>query len=373
MANPAVSNTFIGLKHTICWDIRGAYPEKNRVPVPEWLEFLRKDVGVNLQDLKLALQHSLTQFLMITLPDEDTFTSTLSKAEQGVEWAKYKVKVYGWSASEEVTKVTLTNITSPLDCNAAIQEMAKHGAILSQKVLRHQHIDVPTGSISLNMRIKPDAELPSFIYEESIGNTITVHSAKHQRTCWKCLERGHIAAFCRKPIKTQAAAAKSKTWAKIAAVPKDTAEMTVCSPQEDEDNWTTVAPSKRKERKSPKKSPRKEIKDKKPKGSTPPPPKTPKEGEEAPLKQMDDLSIQTPKRGERSTSRSQSEGSFRSLPEGVDPNMTLVEPLSASSPILMGEDTQSGKAKRRKTLISPGYQEPADLKAKRLRAKSIPF
>ena len=360
MATPAVSNTFIGLKHTICWDVRGAYPEKGRVPVPEWLEFLRKDVGIILKDLKLALQHSLTQYLMITMPDEDTFISTLSKAEQGVEWSKHKVKVYGWSASEEVTKVTLTNITSPLDCNAAIQEMAKHGTILTQEVLRHKHIGVPTGSISLNMRLKPDAELPSFIYEENISNTITVHSAKHQRTCWKCLEKGHIAAFCRKPIKTQAAAAKSKTWAKIAAVPKDT-EMNVSPPQENEDNWTVVGPSKKKGKKSPKKSPPKEIKEIDSKKSTSPPPSPtpipnpPKDREAIPLNQMDELSIPTPKKQgrDRSTSKSQSEGSSpselnndKSLPEGDDPNMTLVEPLSASSPNLTGEFAHPGKAKR---------------------------
>ena len=95
----AMSNTFFGLKQTVCWDIRRHYPEKGRIPVPEWMDFLQEDAGFDLKNVFDALQHSITGNLLIQVPSEDHYKEILGKAE-----AVYGVRVYGWSAGEETTK-----------------------------------------------------------------------------------------------------------------------------------------------------------------------------------------------------------------------------------------------------------------------------
>ena len=93
-------------------------------------------------------------------------------------------------------------------------------AIINQEV--HKYKQAPTlsnGIVSLTMCLKQEAEMPEFIYEEITGNTIQGFSDKHQCTCWRCLAKGHVAAFCKRPLKMQETALKSTTWAKIVAGP----------------------------------------------------------------------------------------------------------------------------------------------------------
>ena len=178
------------------------------------------DVGLDLKELSSALQHSITGHLLIQFASEDAFQKILTKAGDGVMWSKYSIRVFGWSAGEETIKVHLHNIFCESDLDAAIREMSKHGKIIRQEV--HKYKQAPTlsnGIVSLTMRLKQEAEMPEFIYEEIAGNTIQVFSDKHQRTCWRCLGKGHVAAFCKRPLKTQETASKTTTWAKIVAGP----------------------------------------------------------------------------------------------------------------------------------------------------------
>ena len=46
---------------------------------------------------------------------------------------------------------------------------------------------------------------------------------KQQKVCYRCLGKGHIAAYCKRPVKTRATAAATKTWAAVAAGRKDEA------------------------------------------------------------------------------------------------------------------------------------------------------
>ena len=217
-ATPAVCNTFVGLKQTVCWDMRSQFPRRGRIPVPEWMEFLEKDAGVDLKNITDALQHSITGYLLIQVPDEGVYKSILRKAEDGVVWSKYDVRVYGWSAGEETTKVHLHNVLQESDLNAAIEEMSKHGTIINKEVHHYKQArHIRNGIVTLTMRVKAGAEMPGFIYEEEAGNTIEVYSDKHERACWRCLGKGHIAAFCKKPVKTQETASRTTTWAKIVA------------------------------------------------------------------------------------------------------------------------------------------------------------
>ena len=101
-------------------------------------------------------------------------------------WSKHSVRVFGWSAGEETSKVHLHNIFCESDLDAVIREMSKHGKIINQEVHKYKQAPtLPNCIVSLTMRLKQEAEKPEFIYEEITGNTIQVFSDKHQRTSWR--------------------------------------------------------------------------------------------------------------------------------------------------------------------------------------------
>ena len=216
----AVSNTFVGLSQTICIGIREAFPGGGKVPVGEWFGFLKEDLGLTMSDITEAFQHSIMGALLVRVEEEEKFREYLGRMERGVLWKKHGSTVYGWSAGEEVVQVALHNIFSESDLDGALRFMSSFGTIVSKQVMTYKEAPtVKNGIVNLRMRLKPEAQLPTYIYEEKTANTIQVFSDKQQRICYRCLGKGHIAAFCRKPRKTQvtAEAAGVKTWAKIAA------------------------------------------------------------------------------------------------------------------------------------------------------------
>ena len=145
MANansPAVSNTFIGLKQPVCLDLKSAYPGRGKVPIPEWMEFLSKDVGLDLKVIEEALQHTITVTLLVRPASEGVYLDFLRKIETGVTWSKYGSKVYGWSAGEEVISVQLHNVMQAVDLEETFRVLAKFGTVLSRVV--HVYKEVPT-------------------------------------------------------------------------------------------------------------------------------------------------------------------------------------------------------------------------------------
>ena len=225
----AVSNTFVGLQKTISWDIKSPYPGRGKVPIPEWMTFLQDDVGIELTDMENVMQHSITGALLVEMVSEEKFETFLRRAEQGVIWTKYNVMVNGWSAGEEVTMIHLHNVFTNSNLDEITKVMSKYGTIIAKEV--HMYKQAPNlrnGVVTLKMKLRSQVELPTFIYEEQLGNTVEITSDRHQRTCWKCLGTGHIAAFCRKARQTQASASSTATWAKIVAKgPETTSEMVV--------------------------------------------------------------------------------------------------------------------------------------------------
>ena len=214
----ATPNSFVGLRQTVCWDVRGAYPGGGKVPVLEWMDFLKADVGLALADITEAVQHTITGMLMTRLRSEELFQEALRKAEDGVAWKKHGVTVYGWCAGEEVTNVFLHNVLEQSNLAAAISTLAKSGTVLAKEVHHFKEApNIKTGVVTVKLRLFPNSTMPSYIYEENINNTIQVFSEKHERVCHRCLGKGHIAAFCKRPRKSQEAAVQSKTWAKIVA------------------------------------------------------------------------------------------------------------------------------------------------------------
>ena len=74
----------------------------------------------------------------------------------------------------------------------------------------------------------------TYLFEQTIGNTIQVFSDRQQKLCHRCLERGHLTAFCCKPIKSRTDASKCKTWAMVASVAKSEPVKPVDSNMSDE-------------------------------------------------------------------------------------------------------------------------------------------
>ena len=73
--------------------------------------------------------------------------------------------------------------------------------------------------VSMRMKLGAQAAIPAFIYNEASDCTVQVYCDKQQKVCHRCLEKGHIAAWCRKPLKTHATATatSTKTWSSVAA------------------------------------------------------------------------------------------------------------------------------------------------------------
>jgi hypothetical protein len=219
MIVPAVENTFVGLKQTVCFDLRGSARAVGKISVQEWLTFLKVDVGIDMTTVEQALQHTITGGLFVTMNTEDQYKVVLGKAEAGVAWSKQGgAMVYGWSAGEEVTSLNLNNVFSNSDMEAIRLELSKCGKILTEHCQYYKDCPtVKTGVITVKMRLRPQAVVPTYLFEERVGNTVQVFSDRHSKLCHRCLEHGHLTAFCRKPVKSRQAASKSKTWAMVAS------------------------------------------------------------------------------------------------------------------------------------------------------------
>jgi len=219
MIAPAVENTFVGLKQTVCFDLRGSARAVGKITVQEWLSFLKVDAGIDMTTVEQALQHTITGGLFVTMNTEEQYKVVLGKAEAGVAWSKQEgAMVYGWSAGEEVTSLHLNNVFSNSDMEAIRLELSKCGKIVAEH--RQYYKDCPTvktGVVTVKMRLRPQAVVPTYLLEERVGNTVQVFSDRHRKLCHRCLEHGHLTAFCRKPVKSRQAASKSKTWAMVAS------------------------------------------------------------------------------------------------------------------------------------------------------------
>lgn len=195
-------------------------PGGGKITIPEWMEFLKEDLEVDLKEIEEACIHSITGTLLITFVEERRFLEVLEKVERGVVWRKRGVTIFGWSAGEEISTVQLRNVLVRADLDAVLAELGKYGPVLSKIV--HCYKEAPSvknGWVTLRMRLSSNVELPIYIYDKSIGNTIQVLCDKQQKVCYRCLGKGHIAAFCRKTKKTQTTAVGSSTWASVAAGP----------------------------------------------------------------------------------------------------------------------------------------------------------
>ena len=216
---PAVENTFVGLRKTVCFDLRGSARSVGKISVSEWMTFLKVDVGIDLCQVEQSLLHTITGGLFVEMSTEEEYKELLNKAEAGVAWSKQGgIMVYGWCAGVEVTSLHLNNVFSNSDMDAIRLELSKYGDVVAEQ--RQYYKDCPTmktGVVTVKMKLSPKAVVPTYLMEQGVGNTVQVFSEKHSKLCHRCLEHGHLTAWCRKPVKSRQAASKTKTWAMVAS------------------------------------------------------------------------------------------------------------------------------------------------------------
>ena len=85
--------------------------------------------------------------------------------------------VNGWSAGEEVTMIHLHNVFTNSHLDEIIKIMSKYSTIIAKEV--HMFKQTPNwrnGVVTFKMKLKAQVELPTFIYEEQMGNTVEITS-----------------------------------------------------------------------------------------------------------------------------------------------------------------------------------------------------
>lgn len=197
MASVASGLTFEKRENTLIIDINDAIGRK--ATVEEWAEFLTEDVKVDRMAVKRVGIHSLTGMLMVTFSTPQHYLDALKKLEEGVMWTKAGTKVYGWDVQAGLTKVKLLNISEEMDVESLRTYMGKYGKVVSWKVNTWGKLfpQAATGSISVTMALNQGAVLEPFIRSVKLGEIVHVVGDNLERTCARCLKKGHIAAGCR--------------------------------------------------------------------------------------------------------------------------------------------------------------------------------
>ena len=237
----AVASALSSLTQTVCIDIRTAYPGGGKVPIPEWCSLLKNDVGLDMTLVEEVCQHSVTGVLIVRVKTEECFQDLLRKVEEGVLWSKVNKKVYGWTAGVEISTVYLHNVLGQADLKGILEVLARQGEVLGYTVHKYRELPhVRNGIVSVRMKLKASSEIQAYIYDEKSDCTIQVFCDKQQKVCYRCLGKGHIAAYCKRPVKTRDTAAATKTWAAVAAGRKEVAPPPPPSPVEDNVGGTSV-------------------------------------------------------------------------------------------------------------------------------------
>ena len=237
----AVASALSSLTQTVCIDIRTAYPGGGKVPIPEWCSLLKNDVGLDMTLVEEVCQHSVTGVLIVRVKTEECFQDLLRKVEEGVLWSKVDKNVYGWTAGVEISTVYLHNVLGQADLKGILEVLARQGEVLGYTVHKYRELPhVKNGIVSVRMKLKASSEIQAYIYDEKSDCTIQVFCDKQQKVCYRCLGKGHIAAYCKRPVKTRATAAATKTWAAVAAGRKELAPPPPPTPVEDNVGGTSV-------------------------------------------------------------------------------------------------------------------------------------
>jgi hypothetical protein len=189
-----------------------------KVPTKDWVNLLKTDLKLRAADMVEAQLHSLTNMVMVKLKTEDLYTRVSQLLMEGVVWSQFGEKVYGWSVQEALTTIKIINLTCHINLDKVKAKMEEFGVIVSSKLGTVRELPgVLDGTLQLRMRLKEGAILPSFIEIGAMGESLQVFCDQQERVCFRCLQKGHIAPYCRRRAKAlDHSRPLPKSWATIA-------------------------------------------------------------------------------------------------------------------------------------------------------------
>ena len=104
----------------------------------------------------------MTNHLMVTITTEEMFKEKLAMVEKGIPWTKKGGQlVYGFSAQEYLTSVTIQNWRPWMEIEPILEQMSKFG-----EVITWSHVKTPgyptilQNQLKLRMKLKPGCVLP---------------------------------------------------------------------------------------------------------------------------------------------------------------------------------------------------------------------
>ena len=219
--------------HCVRIDIKSSYPEET-CPNKEWVTFISEDLNLKFEDWRGAYICPITQSLILTLANEETYDSTVEKLAAGVPWKKYQnCLVFGQPMSMKLTPVSVTGLPVDFNLKQIDQILEKHGRIMSSKLgyLKDTNYKKPDGTYNLRMSLKPGTVLPSVIDFPTFKETFLVFSENSKRVCLRCTRVGHIARFCRFPARKPEPG--NISWARIVQEGVTVKNPTCLSPRRD--------------------------------------------------------------------------------------------------------------------------------------------
>lgn len=183
--------TFICRTNTVCIDIVEAHPEA-KVPIRDWMMFLKEDLGLVANDLVEAQVHSITNLLMVKFKEEKKFEEIVKKLEKGVHWSQFNTMVYGWNVHQNLITVRLINLSVHVDKEKVLRYFETLGEVVfkSEGELKGFFKGVKDNSLTLKIKLNEGAEVKPYIKIGPMGEFIQVFLMQLRRSVSNAVNMG---------------------------------------------------------------------------------------------------------------------------------------------------------------------------------------
>jgi len=183
-------------------------------------DFLLKDLGCKMADLKGIFPDPSTLLLRVTFVSKALFETFLARLTVGVPWAACQnALVYGWAPGASVTAVRVSGVP---ECFSA--EMVRDHFLQFGRVTRafrgHDRFfkNAFNGIVHLSITITPGFNLPHFVEAVddagAVATRLFIHIDDHRRCCAHCGHSGHVGQYCR--AGARAPGADAALWSTMA-------------------------------------------------------------------------------------------------------------------------------------------------------------
>lgn len=211
---------FATRQFTVAIDINAGKPG-GRVTVEEYSDWLLDELKLDPETVTHIEVHPVTRLLMVRFENEQQKQAVLPRLQAGVAWQAHGTTVRGWDSGIRVTHLKLLGVPYEADVPALQAVLSKYGKIVSwtELKLNRRFRNAKSGVIAVQLQLEAGVELPVYLPARSIGELVHVVWEDQQRTCFKCLQPGHMASGCFQQ-KFEMPEPSQGTWARVAAQPK---------------------------------------------------------------------------------------------------------------------------------------------------------